>query len=76
MIAIETAKSIPDPRARRLILAAFTKWRTGKHIAVENADESSKYVIRGIGGRHLLQAEVGAHAPFCVALGPLTEHGG
>eukprot|EP00903_Cladosiphon_okamuranus_P006314 g6190.t1 len=43
----------------RLICAAFTKWRTGKHIAVAVVEDSSKYVIRGIGGRHLMQAEDG-----------------
>lgn len=42
----------------RLICAAFTKWHTGKHIAVANMEDSSKYIIRGIGGRHLMRAEV------------------
>ncbi|CAM9114367.1 unnamed protein product [Scytosiphon promiscuus] len=43
----------------RLIIAAFVKWRTGKHIAVDKPEDSTKYVIRGIGGRHLLRAEEG-----------------
>lgn len=42
----------------RLISAGFVKWRTGKHVAVTSFDDSCEYVIRGIGGRLLLDAEV------------------
>ncbi|CAM9108876.1 unnamed protein product [Ectocarpus sp. 6 AP-2014] len=43
----------------RLISAAFTKWHTGKHATVDKVEISSEYVIRGIGGRHLMWAEEG-----------------
>lgn len=42
----------------RLISAAFIKWHTGKHATMDKVEISSEYVIRGIGGRHLMWAEV------------------
>ncbi|CAM9638943.1 unnamed protein product, partial [Ectocarpus fasciculatus] len=43
----------------RLISAAFIKWHTGKHATMDKVEISSEYVIRGIGGRHLMWAEEG-----------------
>ncbi len=76
LMAIATT-ILMDPRTDRLISAAFVKWRTGRHIAIEKPEESSKYVIRGIGGRHLLQAEVGSRVPALYSVQrcrPLTRY--